>query len=216
MGGMWRGRPSSQPLLPQTLLDKGENERNNIWNLSKLPGWSNLTLQNIPPVGEPPDSIRPTFTTWGMWGSKINDEERLFEFELSSKNSPQQKEWTSGKNLHHAWGESRGSRLLFLASCKTFKCPLGVSTHVLCLQVSMASAMGSWCVTVAPLMYWVILPATSSWSKAQELEKKRKRKEWESIYFTRKTKQVEQLIPVCGGSERLNTSLHTESRKEEL
>lgn len=35
-------------------------------------------------------------------------------------------------------------------------------THVLCLQVSMASAMGSWCVTVAPLMYWAILAATSS------------------------------------------------------
>lgn len=39
---------------------------------------------------------------------------------------------------------------------------VGVRTHVLCLQVSMASAMGSWCVTVAPLMYWAILAATSS------------------------------------------------------
>lgn len=32
----------------------------------------------------------------------------------------------------------------------------------------MASAMGSWCVTVAPLMYWAILPATSSWSGGKQ------------------------------------------------
>ena len=37
-------------------------------------------------------------------------------------------------------------------------------THNLCLQVSMASATGSWCVTAAPLTYCITRPTTSSCS----------------------------------------------------
>lgn len=84
-------------------------------------------------------------------------------------------------------------------------------THVLCLQVSMASAMGSWCVTVAPLMYWAILPATSSWSG----EKQRQRT-FRHVSEERRVYLWRQPVPVGGGSERLNTSLHAPSRKEEL
>lgn len=42
----------------------------------------------------------------------------------------------------------------------------GQSTHLLYSQVSMASAIGNWCVTETLLMYWLILPATSTPSAA--------------------------------------------------
>lgn len=38
----------------------------------------------------------------------------------------------------------------------------GQSTHLLYSQVSMASAIGNWCVTETLLMYCLILPATST------------------------------------------------------
>jgi len=60
-------------------------------------------------------------------------------------------------------GKRGKEQRLLMNTCDTILCvSVCVCTHVLCLQVSMASAMGSWCVTVAPLMYCVILPATSN------------------------------------------------------
>ena len=100
------------------------------------------------------------------------------------------------------------------SGCSPARVP--VCTHVLCLQVSMASAMGSWCVTVAPLMYWAILAATSNWSG-----RNRKIHNIHSQILTNVPAEIiyprcDVTVPVCGGSERLNTSRHAPSRKEEL
>lgn len=222
-GEMWRGRPSSQPHPRLYLLTK--YERNDF--RTEVNRSLGLTVWNVFPKKTPTCCRRTRLDETNLHHLENNNNRCWIRTWYSAANC-----WQPNLQQPPPWWKSYPNKRdeflvgIFITSGKREQrvlwmnlvfwwCSLsGLCSHVLCLQVSMASAMGSWCVMVAPLMYWKILPATSSWSG------NRRRKWMNASVFTvlvsRYSYFVGLVVPVCGGSERLNTSLHAPSRKEEL